>query len=226
VIAFAASGPPNRTPGAGVPCVRLAASSRHPCATLPARGVRVGTLRENLGRIVLVSTVVVGVGLPLSPSAALAQGAGGVTPTTHIDTNLPAFELRDLDGNAWTNASLAGKTVFINVWATWCKPCNAELPYVQKLYELVRNRTDVMLVTVNVDEQPAKAAPFVKAKGYTFPVLYGFPLIRETMRLKGIPRNWVLDAAGVIRVDEFGYEGRTDWVEWAVESIRSVQKKH
>ena len=51
------------------------------------------------------------------------------------DEEVAAFELGDLGGKTWTLASFAGKKVFVNLWATWCTPCRAELPYVQKLHE-------------------------------------------------------------------------------------------
>jgi redoxin len=53
---------------------------------------------------------------------------------------LPAFELADLSGQSWTLKRLEGKPILINIWATWCGPCNAELPQLEKLYEKVKDR--------------------------------------------------------------------------------------
>lgn len=158
-------------------------------------------------------------------SLVVAQTNDSFTPSSHLGAKLPDFKLKDLAGRTWTPADLAGKTVFINIWATWCKPCNAELPYVQKLADKIKGRQDIIMLTFNVDEKPEKVAPFVANKKYEFPVLFAYSLIRTEMKLKGIPRNWVLNTSGVIKVDEFGYEGRTDWVEWAEKQIDTVMAK-
>jgi len=119
---------------------------------------------------------------------------------------MPAFQLVDLEGRKWTQADLAGKTAFINVWATWCPPCRREMPDLQKLWERVRTRPDVVLFTFNVDEAPEVVAPFVAKAGYTFPVLLAHDFVRNELKVQGIPRNWVVDRSGVWRADEIGFE--------------------
>src|SRR5208283_217665 len=84
---------------------------------------------------------------------------------------IPAFELADLSGKTWRLKELGGKTLLINLWATWCGPCNAELPRLQNFYEKVKGRSDVQVLTFNIDEDLGLVAPYLKDKGYTFPVL-------------------------------------------------------
>ena len=84
---------------------------------------------------------------------------------------IPSFELSDLSGKTWTLKDLAGKAILINVWATWCGPCEAELPHVQKLYDQVKNRSDIQILTFSIDGNIGDIAPYLKAHGYTFPVL-------------------------------------------------------
>jgi thiol-disulfide isomerase/thioredoxin len=146
--------------------------------------------------------------------------------STHLGLAFPEFSLVDVGGRRWTKADLVGKTVLVNVWATWCKPCNEELPEVQRLHELLGGRDDVLLVTMNVDEKPEKAAPFLRKKRYTFPVVPAYTLLRKDMGLKGIPRNWVLDRSGVIRVDVFGVKTENgSWVEWATAQLNAVARE-
>lgn len=130
---------------------------------------------------------------------------------------MPAFALADLDGRTWSNADLAGKTVFVNVWATWCAPCRQELPHLQELYDKLTTSNDIVLITLNVDEKPEVVAPFVREHKLTFPVIPAFRLVRGELKVRGIPRNWVLDGAGVWRVDEVGLPATplTSWVSWA-----------
>jgi cytochrome c-type biogenesis protein len=68
---------------------------------------------------------------------------------------MPSFELADLSGKIWKLKTVQGRSVLINVWATWCGPCNAELPHLQKLYEALKDRPDLQILTFNVDEAPA-----------------------------------------------------------------------
>ena len=74
---------------------------------------------------------------------------------------MPDFELVDLQGRTWRLADLKGKTAFVNVWATWCAPCRKEMPHLQRLYDRVKGRPDVVLLTMNVDEK-VRGGPAVR----------------------------------------------------------------
>jgi len=94
---------------------------------------------------------------------------------------LPEFELADLSGKNWRLRNLNGKAVLINVWATWCGPCQVELPHIQKLYEKVKSRSDIQLLTINVDENLGVVEPFMRENGYNFPVLPGSGFISNVL---------------------------------------------
>jgi len=127
-------------------------------------------------------------------------------------TDLPAFELSDLSGKTWRLKQLEGKIVMINLWATWCRPCNAELPQFQKLYEKVKDRADVQVLTFNIDEQLGLVAPFMKEHNYTFPVLLAYDLTRNLLDGILIPQNWIVDGQGKWRWTQLGYGGEADWL--------------
>jgi thiol-disulfide isomerase/thioredoxin len=157
--------------------------------------------------IAVVTVVVAVVVASAVAMRALRPGSGGEPrPVRRVGEAMPDFELRALDGRIWRRADLAGKVAFINVWATWCGPCRQELPLVQRLHDRLRDRPDVVLVAMNVDEDPEKVAPFVTGHGYTFPVLFAHAYVRETLATRGIPRNWVVDRSGVWRSDEIGFD--------------------
>src|SRR5262249_14253896 len=109
---------------------------------------------------------------------------------------LSHWELTDLQGKTWKMVSLQGRTLLINVWATWCGPCQAEHPHLPKLYEHVKVRPDLQVVTLNVDDEIGKIAPYMKEKGYTFPVLLAKNYIDVVAPSAGIPQNWIVDAHG------------------------------
>jgi thiol-disulfide isomerase/thioredoxin len=109
---------------------------------------------------------------------------------------MPAFELADLSGKTWRLKNLEGRAVLINVWATWCGPCKAELPKLEKLYEKVKDRSDLQILTLTIDEDLGAVAPFMKGNGYTFPVLPAYSFVTGLLDLVGIPQNWILDTKG------------------------------
>jgi thiol-disulfide isomerase/thioredoxin len=88
-----------------------------------------------------------------------------------IDRSYADLNATDFSGKTWTVSDLGGKRTLVNVWANWCVPCIAELPRVQELYDKIRTRADVQLITLNVDENPGLAELVVKKQHYTFPVV-------------------------------------------------------
>ena len=82
------------------------------------------------------------------------------------------FTLRDIDGKSFTLSELKGKVVVLSFWATWCGPCKEEMPHLQKLYT---QHAEEGLVIVSISADDARTAsrvkPFIKSKGFTFPVL-------------------------------------------------------
>ncbi len=143
---------------------------------------------------------------PVSGSAEqLAEGRWEKPPKP-----IPAFELSDLSGKTWWLKELAGKKLLINVWATWCGPCQAEMPHLQKFYESIKDRSDLQLLTFNVDEELGLVAPYMKEKGYTFPVLPAFSTVVSLLDGYAIPQNWVVDDTGVWLWRQIGWAGESE----------------
>ena len=157
------------------------------------------------------------------PSAEKVQEAGEAR-WEKPKQQLPAFELADLSGQSWTLKRLEGKSILINIWATWCGPCNSELPQLAKLYEKLKDRTDVQIVTFNVDEDLGMVEPFIKEKGYKFPVLPAYNLVRNVLNTVGIPQNWVVDPKGIWRWTQVGFGGPTDWMDDMLQRMEAVKK--
>jgi thiol-disulfide isomerase/thioredoxin len=141
------------------------------------------------------------------PSGAAAELSEGrwEKPTKQ----LPVFELADLSGKTWRLKDLERKTVLINLWATWCGPCNAELPNLEKFYERVKDRSDIQVLTFNIDEDLGLVAPYLKDKGYKFPVLPAYSLVVNLLDGYSIPQNWIIDH-GSWRWTQIGYGGGSD----------------
>ncbi len=123
---------------------------------------------------------------------------------------LPTFELSDLSGKTWRLKEMEGKTVLISVWATWCGPCQAELPELEKFFQKMKGRSDIQVLTFDIDEDLGLVAPYLKEKGYTFPVLPAFSTVVTLLDGFAIPQNWLVDPHGIWRWQQIGYGGGTE----------------
>ena len=119
----------------------------------------------------------------------------------------PDFTLVDQYGETHTLSDYAGKTVFLNFWATWCGPCKSEMPDTQKLYESYgENSEDLVVLAVanpgGQDVSQEEIEQFLEDNGYTFPVL--MDTTGMTLAYYGIsafPTTFMIDANGNV----YGY---------------------
>jgi peroxiredoxin len=109
------------------------------------------------------------------------------------------FTLPDLSGTLHQLSALRGKVVFLNLWATWCAPCRAEMPSMEALYRRLRGR-DFAMLAVSEDTEGAKVVdPFVRELGLTFPILLD-PEARLSPRygVTGYPETFIIDRNGMV----------------------------
>ena len=110
----------------------------------------------------------------------------------------PAFALKDLDGRTVSLAEFKGKLVVVNFWATWCTPCEWEMPSMEAFYRRWRGKP-VALLAVSVDTGAADimVRPYVQGKGLTFPVLLDSTLrTSRAYRVRGLPTTFFVGPAG------------------------------
>ena len=88
-----------------------------------------------------------------------------------IGTSAPDFELNDISGNRISLASLRGKVVLIDTWATWCHVCRSSMPEFESFYRDFRDSPKFVILTVSQDSDPIAVRRFVDANHYDFPVL-------------------------------------------------------
>ncbi len=108
--------------------------------------------------------------------------------------NLP---LTTLDGKAVNLSDLKGKVVFVNLWASWCPPCVAEMPGIYALYQKV-DHSKVAFVMLSLDDDAAKARKFVKARGYDFPVYLRTGELPAPFNSNAIPSTVILGPDGQV----------------------------
>ncbi|NOZ62864.1 MAG: TlpA family protein disulfide reductase [Calditrichaeota bacterium] len=120
---------------------------------------------------------------------------------------VPEFKVTTLAGKEVAINDLKGKVVLINFFATWCPPCKAEMPHLEKeIWQKYKNRDDFFLISIGREHKAEELVKFKKQKGFTFPIAPDpkrgvYSLFAEKM----IPRNYVIDKDGKIALQEIGY---------------------
>lgn len=137
--------------------------------------------------------------------------------------NLPSsdFVLRDLDGKEVSLASLKGKVVILDFWATWCGPCKRSFPAMQMAVNKYKADADVQFLFIDtwehVDDASASVSSFIKGNKYSFEVLLdpkdpksGVCKAVSGYGVNGIPAKFVIDKQGRIRFKLTGFEGSNE----------------
>ena len=132
-----------------------------------------------------------------------AQNAQRAAETNHKVAAVP-FELKDQYGKTHTLSEYKGKVIFLNFWATWCPPCRAEMPDIQKLYERSPKEGEGAVIVLGVaspklgnekDEAGIKA--FMDKNGYTYPVLMDAKgELFSAYGIRAIPTTYMIDREG------------------------------
>lgn len=138
-------------------------------------------------------------------------GSPGETSETEDSKVIPAldFTLKDQFGNTHTLADYKGKTIFLNFWATWCGPCKAELPDIQKLYEKYSEETEEEVVVLGVagpkmgnEKTEEEIIEFLKENELTYPVLMDTDwTLFQGYGISSFPTTFMIDKEGNV----FGY---------------------
>lgn len=117
----------------------------------------------------------------------------------------PEYQVETLDGSPLSSASLRGKVVLVNFWATWCVPCRVEMPLLERMYARHRDKGFV-LVGLSVDRGGVDAVRrFVQERGISYPVaIVGSDVERAFGGIRGYPTSFLIDRDGVVRNEVIG----------------------
>lgn len=112
----------------------------------------------------------------------------------------PDFELKTLTGDTIQLSDLRGQAVLVNLWATWCPPCRAEMQTIETAYNEYKEKGFVVLaVNMTSQDNPLNVNPFVEEQGLTFPILLDESgEVGKAYQLKSLPSSFFIDREGKI----------------------------
>ncbi|MDQ3035528.1 MAG: TlpA family protein disulfide reductase [Myxococcota bacterium] len=143
----------------------------------------------------VIAAVLAMIGL-LAAASALALDPGA---------RAPEIGMRDLQGNQVTMASLRGRVVVVDFWASWCEPCADSMPVYQRLYDTYRER-GLTIVGVSQDQRVDNARQFATRHHLGFPVVFDEGhAVANRYRPPRMPTSYVIDRGGIVRHVHAGF---------------------
>lgn len=123
-----------------------------------------------------------------------------VSPAPQTGFAAPDFTLSTPTGETYTLSELRGNAVLVNLWATWCPPCRAEMPAIQKIYdEYKQDGLIVLAVNMTAQDNALNITPFVAQFGLDFPILLDETgEVGAAYQLRSLPSSYFIDRAGII----------------------------
>lgn len=130
-----------------------------------------------------------------------------------VGTKAPNFTLQTIDGKSFTLQSnfKQGKVVLLDIWATWCPPCRAEIPYLVDLNKKYKGKP-VTFVGVAIDQSKSDVSAFAKKQKINYTIVSdpNGASIGSKYQVKGIPATYIIDKKGVIRFVHSGFGGKSE----------------
>jgi thiol-disulfide isomerase/thioredoxin len=142
--------------------------------------------------------------------AALLLAGAPARLTATATKRAPDVALTTADGTTVRLSTYKGKVVLVDFWASWCVPCKASFPALDRIYREYQPR-GVEVLAVNLDEERKKAEAFLAAHPHEMPVLFDPKgSAPAAFDVKGMPTSFVIDKTGAIRFTHMGYTGNVD----------------
>jgi peroxiredoxin len=155
-------------------------------------------------------------------SAALALLLAGCSKPSRLPTGelksqgqrkaAPNFSLKDADGNSVTLADYRGKVVLVNFWATWCGPCEAEIPWFIEFEKKYKDQGFAVLGVSMDDDGWKSVRPYVASHKINYRVMIGSELVSQQFgEIESLPTSFVLDREGRIASNHVGLVDKVDY---------------
>ncbi len=146
----------------------------------------------------------------------------GANPNSGLTDPL-SFKLGRPDGSVLDMASLRGKVIVMNFWATWCGPCRTELPLFQKTIEKYRDDSGVAFLAVSTDEDREFVRPYLEQNKHQLPVVFAEKL-DELFNVTAIPTTIIINRDGKISFRMRGFNPNDDFVSFLAARIEAAKR--
>ena len=157
-----------------------------------------------LTKVILIVVILIVLLSSMLVSGLAVTGCSGSVQGTQVGNQAPDFHLLNLDGQSISLSDLRGKAVLVNFWASWCSPCRAEMPFIQRLHESWSDN-ELVILAVNAGEEPSTVKEFVDSFGLSFMILLDTKgEVALDYNVRGIPVTFFIDKDGMIRDIKFG----------------------
>ncbi len=123
------------------------------------------------------------------------------------------WSFQEMNGQTINLEKMKGEVIFLNFWATWCPPCIAEMPSIEKLHEKYGNKIKIVLVS---QENPQTVTTFLKKNGYTLPTYISDGSVPEIFKSRSIPTSFLISPDGKIVLKK---KGAAKWNSKKVERL-------
>jgi len=139
-----------------------------------------------------------------------ATGCANASPDDAEPLPLPDARLFTFDGDSTMLRDHVGKVLLVNFWASWCAPCERELPVLKQYYPtLPRDRVE--FIAISADETRGAALEFIERFDVPFPTFYGGSAMSEVFGFYGLPYSLIVDPQGRIVDDVLGFGSVESW---------------
>jgi cytochrome c biogenesis protein CcmG/thiol:disulfide interchange protein DsbE len=139
-----------------------------------------------------------------------------------IGETAPNFTLNSFEGQPYTLTDMRGKVVLVNFWASWCKPCEQEAPFLEEAWSLYKDRDDVVFLGVDYTDTPTAAAAYLEKFHVSYPNGPDMGTkISHDYRITGVPETYIIDKTGKLAYSKFSPFLSTSEIQQAIDPLLS-----
>ena len=157
-------------------------------------------MQKNQRIILYILLLIAGASWVALSADKIGASTSGNIPAPQVGFAAPDFSLKTPTGESYTLSELRGQAVLVNLWATWCPPCRAEMPTIEAMYQEYKDQGFVVLaIDMTYQDDPFAVVPFTEKHNLTFPIL-----LEETgdvaalYQLRSLPSSYFIDREGII----------------------------
>jgi len=157
-------------------------------------------MQQNQRRLIYAIILLLGLAWTLASADKSGTSTAGKIPAPQPGFLAPDFELKTPAGETIRLSDLRGQAVLVNLWATWCPPCRAEMQTIEKVYKEYKDQGfTVLAINMTYQDEPRAVVPFVNEQGLSFPILLDETgEMANAYQLRSLPSSFFIDRKGIV----------------------------